>query len=149
MLYPGIKTIIIVKKYNDLSLPMSIQSALSIFMEAFPLKTFLDFVIIVNTWVNPHEETFLDYLEEKYETYLYIIWWCKNLLKIMEHKKINLPSNWKEYYVCSKKIKKFTQIKDEFNKIKVDIIYSKLMFKNVQISQILERLRENEKNKGF
>ena len=73
MLYPGIKTIIIVKKYNDLSLPMSIQSALSIFMEAFPLKTFLDFVIIVNTWVNPHEETFLDYFEEKDETYLDII----------------------------------------------------------------------------
>lgn len=35
-----------------------------------------------------------------------------------------------------KKIKKCTHIEDEFNKIKNDIIYSKLMFKNVQISQI-------------
>lgn len=70
ILYARIKTKIIVKKYNDLSLPMSIQSEISIFMEAFPLKAFWDFVIMINIWVNPHEETFLDYFEEKDETYL-------------------------------------------------------------------------------
>ena len=67
----------------------------------------------------------------------------------MEDKQINIPSNLKEYYVCSRKIKKYTEIADEFNKIKNDIRSSKLMFKDVQSSEILERSKESEKNKGF
>ena len=147
--HPRIKKIIFVKKYNDLRLPMSMQSAISTFMEAFPLKTFWDHVIIVNTWANPNDETFQDYLEENDETYLEKLLKCQKLLKIMEDKQINVPSNLKEYYVCSRKIKKYTEIADEFNKIKNDIRSSKLMFKDVQSSEILERSKESEKNKGF
>ena len=67
----------------------------------------------------------------------------------MEDKQINIPSNLKEYYVCSRKIKKYTEIADEFNKIKNDIRSSKLMFKDVQSNEILVRTKESEKNKGF
>ena len=149
MFYPRIKAIIIVKKYNDLRLPMSMQSAISSFMEAFPLKTFWDHVIIVNTWANPHDEAFLDYMEEKDETYLEKILKCDNLIKIMKEKNINIPSKLKEYYVCSKKIKKYSDIAEEFNKIKNDIQSSKFMFKDVIPSDIFERTRESDKNKGF
>ena len=68
--HPRIKKIVIVKKYYDLRLSKSMQNAISTFMEAFPLKTFWDHVIIVNTWANPNDEDFQDYLEEKDETYL-------------------------------------------------------------------------------
>jgi len=148
-LHPTIKAIIIVKKYNDLRLPMSMQSAISSFMEAFPLKTFWDHVIIVNTWANPHDEAFLDYMEEKDETYLEKILKCDNLIKIMKEKNINIPSKLKEYYVCSKKIKKYSDIAEEFNKIKNDIQSSKFMFKDIYVSEILEKSEESDKNKGF
>ena len=55
----------------------------------------------------------------------------------------------KEYFICSKKIKKYTELADEFNLIKNDIRESRLMFKNVIISNILEKSRESQKNKGF
>jgi hypothetical protein len=66
----------------------------------FLSKLFWDHVIIVNTWANPHDEDFQDYLEENDETYLEKILKCQNLLKIMKDKQINVPSNLKEYYVC-------------------------------------------------
>ena len=147
--HPTIKTLIFIKKYNDLRLPMSMQSALSTFMEAFPLKTFWDHVIIVNTWANPHDETVNDFLNEPHETYLEKILTCDNLKNIMTKKNINVPSKLKEYYVCSKKIKKYSDIAEEFNKIKNDIQSSKFMFKDVIPSDIFERTRESGKNKGF
>ena len=147
--HPTIKTLIFIKKYNDLRLPMSMQSALSTFMEAFPLKTFWDHVIIVNTWANPHDETVNDFLNEPHETYLEKILTCDNLKNIMKEKNINVPSKLKEYYVCSKKIKKYSDIAEEFNKIKNDIQSSKFMFKDIYVSEILEKSKEMEKNKGF
>ena len=147
--HPTIKTLIFIKKYNDLRLPMSMQSALSTFMEAFPLKTFWDHVIIVNTWANPHDETVNDFLNEPHETYLEKILTCDNLKNIMTKKNINVPSKLKEYYVCSKKIKKYSDIAEEFNKIKNDIQSSKFMFKDIYVSEILEKSEESDKNKGF
>ena len=58
--HPKIKKIIIVKKYNDLRLPLSMQNAIITFMEAFPLQNFWDHVIIVNSWANPHDESFTE-----------------------------------------------------------------------------------------
>ena len=75
-------------------------------MEAFLLQTFWDHVIIVNTWANPHDESFADYKEEKHETFLEKILQSKNLLNIMQQKNINVPSKLNEYFVCSKKNKK-------------------------------------------
>ena len=40
------------------------KNAIKYFMEAFPLLTFQNHVIIVNSWANPHDEIFQDFLEE-------------------------------------------------------------------------------------
>lgn len=100
---PMIKALIILKKYNDLRLPGSMQDALISFMEAFPLKKFWEHVIIVNTWANPFDETFKDYIDEPHEQFLEKILQCEKLINIMKDKNIDLPHNLKEYYVCSKK----------------------------------------------
>lgn len=147
--HPKIKKIILVKKYNDIRLPLSMQLAISTFMEAFPLQTFWENVIIVNTWANPHDESFTDYINEPHETFLEKILECTYLLKKMNEKNIKIPSKLMEYYVCSKKIKKYSEIGKEFDKIKNDIRNSKIMFKEVKISDILENSRESQINKGF
>ena len=147
--HPKIKKIIVVKKYNDMRFPLSMQNAVITFMEAFPLKTFWEHVIIVNTWANPHDESYTDHMIEGHENFLEKILECQNLLNIMNQKNINLPTTLKEYFVCSKKIKKYQEVADEFNLIKNDILNSKLMFKEVIVSKILENSRESKKNKGF
>lgn len=147
--HPKIKKIIVVKKYNDMRFPLSMQNAFITFMEAFPLKTFWEHVIIVNTWANPHDESYTDHMIEGHENFLDKILECQNLLNIMNQKNINLPTTLKEYFVCSKKIKKYQEVADEFNLIKNDILNSKLMFKEVIVSKILENSRESKKNKGF
>lgn len=147
--HPKIKKIIVVKKYNDMRFPLSMQNAFITFMEAFPLKTFWEHVIIVNTWANPHDESYTDHMIEGHENFLDKILECQNLLNIMDQKNINLPTTLKEYFVCSKKIKKYQEVADEFNLIKNDILHSKLMFKEVIVSKILENSRESKKNKGF
>lgn len=147
--HPKIKKIIVVKKYNDMRFPLSMQNAFITFMEAFPLKTFWEHVIIVNTWANPHDESYTDHMKEGHENFLDKILECQNLLNIMGQKNINLPTTLKEYFVCSKKIKKYQEVADEFNLIKNDILHSELMFKEVIVSKILENSRESKKNKGF
>ena len=147
--HPKIKKIILVKKFNDLRLPLSMQQSISTFMEAFPLQAFWEHVIIVNTWANPYDETFRDYISEPHETFLEKILQCKYLLNKMQENKINIPSKLMEYYVCSRKIKKYSEIQKEFDKIKNDIRNSELMFKEVKISDILENSRESKINKGF
>lgn len=125
------------------------QNALKNFMEAFPLSTFWDHVIVVNTWANPHDESFQDYMSENPGTFLEKILLCNNLIKIMAEKNITVPIKLKEYYVCSKKVKKYPEIAEEFNKIKNDIRTNSLMFKDIKVSPILERSRESQKNEGF
>ena len=147
--HPKIKKIIVVKKYNDMRFPLSMQNAFKTFMEAFPLKTFWDHVIIVNTWANPHDESYTDHIKEGHENFLDKILECQNLLNIMYQKNINPPTKLKEYFVCSKKIKKYQEIANEFNLIKEDILNSELMFKEVIVSNILENSKESEKNEGF
>lgn len=147
--HPKIKKIILVKKYSDIRIPLSMQSAISTFMEAFPLKTFWQHVIIVNTWANPHDESYTDYMEQPHDEFLKSVLECKNLLKIMGEKNINRPTALKEYFVCSKKINKYKEIAKEFDLIKDNIKKSQLMFKEVKKSNILENSRESEKNKGF
>ena len=148
--HPKIKKIIIIKKYNDLRIPESMQNAFATFMEAFPLKTFWDHVVIVNTWANPHDESYTDYREEHpNENLLTKILECQNLVDIMRKKNINVPSKLKEYFVCSKKIQKYKEIADIFNTIKEDIRDSILMFKNVEVSPILERSVQTKKNPDF
>lgn len=114
--HPTIKKIILVKKYNDLRLPGSMQKALKVFMDAFPLKTFWDHVIVVNSWANPHDESFTDYIEEgKHENFFNKIIECNYLLNVMKEKNINRPRELKEYFVCSKKVKKYKELQEIVN----------------------------------
>lgn len=148
--HPTIKKIILVKKYNDLRLPESMQKALTVFMDAFPLKTFWDHVIVVNSWANPHDESFSDYIEEgKHENFFNKIMKCDYLLNAMKEKNINKPRELKEYFVCSKKVKKYKELQEIFNTIKGEIKSSPLMFKKVETSCILERSIKSQVNKGF
>ena len=148
--HPTIKKIILVKKFNDLRLPGSMQKALTVFMDAFPLKTFWDHVIVVNSWANPHDESFTDYIDEgKHENFCNKIIECEYLLNAMKKKNINRPIELKEYFVCSKKVKKYKELQEIFNTIKEEIKSSPLMFKKVEKSDILERSIESQKNKGF
>ena len=67
----------------------------------------------------------------------------------MKNNCIDIPNEIKEYFVCSKKVKKFADIKQTFDQIKNNIQNSRQMFKEVIISKIKEKSRESEKNKGF
>ena len=48
--YPTLKCLLIVKKYNNFRLSLSIQESIKVFMEAFPKKNFWDHVIVINTF---------------------------------------------------------------------------------------------------
>ena len=146
--YPKIKKLLLIKRYNDFRFPGSLQNALKIYMEAFPIKDFWEHIIVVNTWANPHDESFKDFMEE-HENYVDKILECENLIEFMKSKGIDIPQDIKEYYVDSIKYKKYPEINDTLNKIKEDILLSKPMFKNVEKSPILESTRESETNKGF
>ena len=141
-----IKKIIIVKKYNDIRLNSNLISAL---FKIFPFRNLWEHVIIVNTFANPHDENFNDYMKETHEYFVDKIKNCENLKKIMSEKNIKIPTKLKEYFVCSKSIKKNKEIGQEFNMIKEEIINSMPMFKKVNVSSILEKSRKSEKNKGF
>ena len=96
--FPKINKIIIVKKYNDLRLPRNIQQLLISIMSSFPLEDFWDYVMIVNSWANPDDESFQDYMEEKHETFCNKILNCEKLLKVMKEKRIKIPTHLKEYF---------------------------------------------------
>ena len=147
--YPKIKKLLLIKRYNEVRFPGSLQKALKIYMEAFPIKDFWEHVIVVNTWANPNDETFTDFMEKQQENYVDKILECENLIEFMKSKGIDIPQDIKEYYVDSIKYKKYPEINDTLNKIKEDILLSKPMFKNVEKSPILESTRESETNKGF
>ena len=147
--FPKIKKLIIVKKYNDLRFPENIQNALINFMNAFPLRDFWEHVIIVNSWANPCDESFQDYLEERRESFSHKIHSCKNLLQIMRQKGINQPTFIKEYFVCSKNAKKNREIQNILNEIKKDIKNSLIMFKNILLSNIKERSIESKRNSNL
>ena len=147
--YPKIKKLLLIKRYNDFRFPGSLQNALKIYMEAFPIKDFWEHVIVVNTFANPHDESFTDFMEEPHEKYVDKILKCENLIEFMKSKDIYIPQDIKEYYIDSVKYKKYPEINEKLNLIKEDILLSKPMFKNVVKSPILETARESDKNKGF
>ena len=133
------------EKYGELRVCVSLQEAFKVFMEAFPLHNFWEHVIIVNTWVNPHDESFQDYMNEQHETFSEKIPQRENAKKIMESKKIDVPHSLKEYFVCSKKKSKYPEISKNFNEIKIDIKSKKFMFKDIQIGPITKDTIKNKK----
>ena len=150
-----IKKIILIKKYNEFRIATSIQKAIILFMNTFPRKQFWDNFIVVNTWANPHDELFIDYMEEDHENFTKIINNIDNLKDVMFKLDILNQSKIKEYFVDSKKIHKYKEIADEFDKIKEDIknsssmlklnanIYSLSDYPIIKIEEIEEEIEED------
>ena len=143
---PTIKCLIIVKKYNTFRLSQSLQEAIKVFMDSFPLENFWDHVIIINTWANPNEENFKEYYENDRQFFVDKINKCSNLKDYMIKKGIKLPNNITEYFVDSKQYKKKEKMKEIFTNIKNDISSNELMFKKVERSQILKSVEKSPNN---
>ena len=67
----------------------------------------------------------------------------------MSQKEIDFPLKIKEYFVDLTKINKYEDIEEDFDKIKEDIKNNCLMFKDIIISDALEKVVESEKKEGF
>ena len=57
-------------------------------MKDFPLKNFWDHVIVVNTFANPGDETFREFMEEPHEKYIETILQCNNLINFIKNNNI-------------------------------------------------------------
>ena len=142
--YPTLKCLIIIKKYNNFRLSESLQEAIKVFMESFPLENFWDHVIIVNTHANPKDESFKYYYERKQkQNFSEKINKCKNLKDFMYEKKIKIPDKITEYFIDTKFSKKI--MKKRFAQIKKDIVSKELMFKNVERGDIETETEESNK----
>ena len=144
--YPTIKCLIIVKKYNTFRLSQSLQEAIKVFMDSFPLENFWDHVIIINTWANPNEENFKDYYENDRQFFFDKIKKCPNIKDYMDKKGIKTPNNITEYFIDTKQYKKNAKMKEIFNNIKKDISNNELMFKKVERSEILKSVEKSQNN---
>ena len=130
--YPTLKCLLIVKKYNNFRLSLSLQESIKVFMEAFPKENFWDHVIIINTFSNPKDESFREYFENEKELFLDKITNCRNIREFMEKKGIKMPKNITEYFIDNKHSKNMRKI---FDAIKNDIANHELMFKKVERSK--------------
>lgn len=146
---PTIKCLIIVKKYNTFRLSQSLQEAIKVFMDSFPLENFWDHVIIINTWANPNEENFKDYYENDRQFFFDKINKCSNIKDYMIEKGIKIPNNITEYFVEAKQYKKNKKMKEIFTNIKKDISNLELMFKKVERSEILKSVEKSLKNNNI
>ena len=143
--YPTIKCLIIVKKYNNFRISASLQEAIKIFIESFPLENFWDHVIVINTWANPKDENFKEYYEKERQFFLDKIDKCRNLKDFMAEKRIKFPSHIKEYFVDIKQYNKDEKTKEIFTEIKENILKNELMFKKVERSGIKESVKKSSK----
>ena len=143
--YPTIKCLIIVKKYNNFRISASLQEAIKIFIESFPLENFWDHVIVINTWANPEDENFKEYYEKERQFFLDKIDKCRNLKDFMAEKRIKFPSHIKEYFVDIKQYNKDEKTKEIFTEIKENILKNELMFKKVDRSGIKESVKKSSK----
>lgn len=132
--YPTIKCLIIVKRYNTFRLSESLQEAIKVFMESFPLENFWEHVIIVNTHANPKDESFNYYISKQIQYFVEKINNCRKLKDFMFEKKIKIPERIKEYFIDSKFSKE--EMGKKFAEIKKDIINKELMFKKVERGDI-------------
>lgn len=144
--YPTLKTLIIVKKYNNFRLSECLQQAIETFMDSFPLENFWDHVIIVNTWANPKDENYLNYYNHKKQYFVDKVNNCQNLKDYMYRKRIKIPYQIKEYFIDSEDYDGNEKMKEIFNQIKKDIISNELMFKKVERGEIETSVEKSGKN---
>jgi hypothetical protein len=147
--YPTIKCLLIVKKYNNFRISSSLQEAIKIFIESFPLENFWDHVIVINTWANPKDETFKEYCEKERQFFIDKIDKCRNLKDFMAEKKIKFPAHIKEYFIDTKQYNKDEKMKEIFTQIKEDILKNELMFKKVERSGIKESVKKSSKKDTY
>lgn len=144
--YPTIKCLIIVKKYNNFRLSKSLQEAIKVFIDSFPLENFWDHVIIINTYANPKDESYMDYYMNERQSFLDKINKCKGLKDYMIQKGIRIPNEIKEYYVDTKQYKKNKIIEKVFTKVKMEILKMELMFKKIERSEIHIKVKKTYKD---
>ena len=147
--YPTLKCLLIVKKYNTFRLSLSLQESIKVFMEAFPKTNFWDHVIVINTFSNPRDESFLEYYENEKELFLDKIINCRNIREFMEVKGIEMPKNITEYFIDTKHNKKNIKMKKIFESIKNDIKNHELMFKKVERSEPYVEVEKTLKKDTF
>ena len=147
--YPRIQKIIIVKKYNDVRIDEALQKAIMVFMESFPITNFWEYVIVVISWADSRSEIFKDFMENDFQSFRNKINKCENLLQYMKEKKIEFPNEIKEYFIESRYYKKFIEMNETLNAIKLDILNSEKMFFKIEKSDIITKTEESKENKGF
>lgn len=148
MNYPKLKLLILVKIYNEVRLSGEMQNAITTLMNSFPQRNFWEHVIIVNTRANKQNEEFKEFMEEEYENFADKINNCENLKNHMLKMGINNPIKLKEFFIDSKLVNKYECIAEEFEKIKEEIKRSELMYKEINVSGILESVKESNKFQG-
>ena len=146
--YPTLKCLLIVKKYNTFRLSLSLQESIKIFMEAFPKENFWEHVIVINTFSNPNDQSFREYIKKK-EIFLSKIINCRNIREFMEKKNIKLPGNIKEYFIDTEHNINNTEMIKIFDAIKNDIANHQLMFKKVEQSDIYTKVEKTLRDDTF
>jgi len=96
-----IKCILIVMNLTDERLEKSHQIALEEFMNCFPFHDFWKHVIIIRTHADPSDKKFIYQKEEIEGKLVQSIQNDKELIKYMEERKIDKPTNLKEFYIDS------------------------------------------------
>ena len=76
----------------------SLQDAIKVFIESFPLKNFWEHAIIVNTWENLNDESFQDYYTNERQYFLDKINRSHNLKDYMITKNIDIPKKIKRIF---------------------------------------------------
>ena len=67
----------------------------------------------------------------------------------MKEKKIEFPNEIKEYFIESRYYKKFIEMNETLNAIKLDILNSEKMFYKIEKSDNFTITEESKENKGF
>lgn len=147
--YPTLKCLLIVKKYNTFRLSLSLQEAIKVFMEAFPKENFWEHVIVINTFSNPHDQSFRNYFNKKKESFSSKIINCRNIREFMEKKGIKWPGKIKEHFIDTEYNRKNKKMIEIFNKIKNDIANHELMFKNVERSEPYTKVEKTLRDDTF
>lgn len=144
---PKIRKIIIVKPFNEVRLADSVISSLLLFMEAFPIKTFWNHVIMVNSWSNPHDQNVIYYKKNQHQPFLDKVLENELLMAYMDENKIDKPIKIDEFFVDSVVSKDSKEVQKEFSDINTIIIESDPMFNSVEKGPIIKDIKGPNSNR--
>ena len=84
--YPKLKCLLIIKRYNSFRLSKSLQEAIKVFIDSFPLENFWKHVIIINIFANQKDESFQHYFRKNRLYFINNIKKCHDLRDYMTSK---------------------------------------------------------------